>query len=68
MVDLSRLDEVIVVFVDDAGAECRVSVPRQGHTDTEVRMVAYRWACKQIAEGNWHPHGELRFQRLGGAM
>lgn len=68
MVDLSGWDEVIVVFVDDADAECRVSVPRQGHTDRDVVTVAYRWACKQIAEGNWHPHGEIRFQRLGGAM
>lgn len=53
--------DTVVAFVDDSGREYRVALPRDGHTDREVRTVAYRWACKKIAEGEWSPHGELTY-------
>lgn len=53
-----------VTFTDEAGIEWTVDIPRQGHTDREVRTVAYRWACKQIASGEWRPYGELRYVRI----
>lgn len=52
--------DTVVIFTDHE-REYRVAVPRQGHTDGEVRMVAYRWCCKQVAEGEWTPRGELRY-------
>jgi len=57
--------DTLVTFTDGAGVEYPVAVPRQGHTNREVRAVAYRWACKQVAEGVWRPHGELRFRSVG---
>lgn len=57
--------DTLVVFTDDAGTEYRCQTVRLGHTDREVRAVAYRWACKQVAEGAWMPHGELAFRSIG---
>jgi len=56
-----------VVFADDLGIEYRVELPREGHSDREVRAVAYRIACQQIAAGKYHPHGELRYVSIGPA-
>lgn len=56
--------DTLVVFTDDAGAEYPVALPRLGHSDRDVRTVAYRWACRQIAAGEWRPHGELRYRAL----
>lgn len=62
------VQDTLVVFEDYAGTEYPVALPRSGHTDAEVRSVAYRWACHQIAEGAWKPHGELRYVRIGGVL
>lgn len=56
--------DTCVVFADDAGTEHPVAIPRLGHTNAEVRFVAYRWACHQVATGVWTPTGELRYRRL----
>lgn len=61
----SVVPDTLCVFIDDAGVEYRFSVPRLGHTDREVRAVAYRWICKQIADGKAQPYGEVTFVRLG---
>lgn len=60
--------DTLVVFVDGADTEYPVALPRQGHTDTEVRAVAYRWACRQVAEGAWTPYREMRFRSIGGVL
>lgn len=57
--------DTLVVFVDADSVEYPVAIPRQGHTDREVQTVAFRWACRQVAEGVWRPRGELAFLRLG---
>lgn len=62
------VQDTLVVFVDVAGTEYPVALPRAGHSDADVRSVAYRWACKQIADGVWKPHGELRFRSIGGSI
>jgi hypothetical protein len=56
--------DTLVIFRDRTDVEYVCAVHRLGHTDSEVRAVAYRWACGKIANGDWHPHGELRFGRL----
>jgi hypothetical protein len=56
-----------VVLLDAVETPYHVDVPRDGHTDNEVRSVAYRWACKEIAEGKLRPAGELRFARITSA-
>lgn len=60
--------DTLVAFTDDAGTEYRCQTLRLGHTDTEVIAVAYRWACQRVALGEWHPHGCLRFLRIGGIL
>lgn len=60
--------DTLVAFTDDAGTEYRCQTMRLGHTDAEVTAVAYRWACKQVAEGEWAPHGCLRFLRIAGIL
>lgn len=60
------VQDTIVVFADAAATEYPVALPRQRRTDFEVRAVAYRWACKQIADGVWTPYGELRYRSIGG--
>jgi hypothetical protein len=60
--------DVIVYFADDAGTEYACASWRLGHTDREVRAVAYRWACEKIAAAEWHPHGELHYVRIGGGL
>lgn len=57
--------DTLVTFVDEVGTEHSIAVPRLGHTDREVRHVAYCMACKNVAELTWKPVGELRFRRLG---
>lgn len=57
--------DTLVVFVDDHGTEYPVALPRHGHANREVRAVAYRWACQEIARGKWRPWGELRYLRMG---
>lgn len=56
--------DTVVIFVDDAGVEYAVASWRLGHTDREVRAVAYRWACHKIDTAEWHPYGEIRFRSL----
>lgn len=63
--DTPMVQDVVVTFVDAAGTEYPVAIGREGHTDAEVRSVAYRWACHQVAEGVWRPHGELRYRSIG---
>lgn len=60
--------DTLVVFTDRTGTEYPVALPRVGHTDLEVRAVAYRWACREIAMGHWKPVGELRYRSIGGAL
>ena len=60
--------DTVVVFADDAGTEYRCQTLRLGHTDREVIAVAYRWACWHVAEGEWRPHGCLRYVRVGGVL
>lgn len=60
--------DTLVTFLDDAGTEYRCQTLRLGHTNAEVAAVAYRWACRQVAEGAWTPHGCLRFRRIGGIL
>lgn len=62
------VQDTLVTFVDHTGKEYPVALPRQGHTDSGVRSVAYRWACRQVAEGTWRPAGELRFLSIGGSL
>lgn len=62
---MDQIPDTLVVFVDEAGTEHPVAIPRQDHTNAEVRTVAYRWACKQIAEGVWRPAGCLAFRSIG---
>jgi hypothetical protein len=59
--------DTLVVFADGDGVEYVCAIPRLGHTDREVRAVAYRWACQKIADAEWPVHGELRFVRIGNA-
>lgn len=59
------IPDTLVVFEDRAGTEYPVAIPRQGHTDAEVCAVAYRWACRQIADGVWRPHGVIDLLRIG---
>lgn len=60
--------DTVVTFVDDAGTEYPVALPRAGHTNAEVCIVAYRWACHQVAEGAWRPHGEIHYLRIGSLL
>lgn len=57
--------DTVVTFTDDAGTEYRCQTVRLGHPDQAVIAVAYRWACKQVSEGEWSPHGQLRFRSIG---
>lgn len=57
--------DTVVVFVDAIGMEYPVALPHHGHTNREVRAVAYRWACQEVASGKWRPAGELRYLRMG---
>lgn len=60
--------DTVVTFEDAAGAEYRCQTLRMGHTDGDVIAVAYRWACKQVAEGEWMPHGCLQYVRIGALL
>lgn len=60
--------DTVVTFEDDANSTYPVAIPRQGHTDREVRAVAYRWACKLVSEGTWKPYGELRYVGIEAAL
>lgn len=64
MPDRQLVQDHVVTFVDEVGTSYPVALPRDGHTDREVRTVAFRWACKCVAEGDWRPHGELVFLSL----
>jgi hypothetical protein len=58
------VNDTIATFLDGEGGEFTVALSRSGHTDWEVRSVAYRWACHKVASGDWQPHGELCFLNL----
>jgi hypothetical protein len=62
------IPDTLVTFVDDAGTEYPVAIPRLAHTNREVRTVAYRWACRQIAEGVWTPYGDLHYLKVGATL
>jgi hypothetical protein len=60
--------DTLVIFTDAVNAEFRVMLPRDGHTDADVRTVAYRWACKQVADGVMKPYRELVYRSIGSTL
>lgn len=64
MNDAQVVPDAAVIFTDDAGTSYACALPRLGHTNREVRAVAYRWACQKIADGDWQPYGELHYLRI----
>lgn len=66
MPEADPIPDTLVIFIDDAGTEYPVAIPRLGHTNREVRTVAYRWACRQVADGVWTPYGDLHYRSIGG--